>query len=269
MPASGRRGGLIFRVMTLRVIAMTFTVEELAAAAGVTVDTIRYYQARGLLPRPQRRRRRAIYTERHLRRLRDIRRYQAEGLSLAVIRRLVQAEGTPRSRKDALLRAVSETKGEPSLTRAQLAAELGIPEALLISLETARLLRPHRVGGELRYTAAERELLRAGLEILGQGFPLDELLRIAVRHARNVEQLAEAAVGLFNRHVRQRPGATPEEVTATFHRVLPAAVTLVAGHFQHVLLSLALDRLAQEGDQEALDAAMRAVGAGHLEIRWR
>ena len=49
---------------------MDFRVAELADAAGVGVDTVRFYQARGLIPPPLRRGRFAIYTRDHLERIR-------------------------------------------------------------------------------------------------------------------------------------------------------------------------------------------------------
>lgn len=44
-----------------------YRIDDLARAAGTTTRNIRGYQERGLLPRPQRRGRIALYTERHLR----------------------------------------------------------------------------------------------------------------------------------------------------------------------------------------------------------
>lgn len=52
---------------------MEYRVEALAAAAGIRVDTVRFYQSRGLLPKPGRRGRLAIYEADHLQRLRRIR----------------------------------------------------------------------------------------------------------------------------------------------------------------------------------------------------
>ncbi|NNC43770.1 MAG: MerR family transcriptional regulator, partial [Acidimicrobiia bacterium] len=43
----------------------TFRVEELATATGLAVDTIRYYQSRGLLDPPTREGRTAVYNETH------------------------------------------------------------------------------------------------------------------------------------------------------------------------------------------------------------
>ena len=45
---------------------MDYRVEKLAAVAGVRVDTLRFYQARGILPAPRREGRIALYGDDHL-----------------------------------------------------------------------------------------------------------------------------------------------------------------------------------------------------------
>lgn len=247
---------------------MTCRVEELAAAAGVRVDTVRFYQSKGLLPPPRRVRRAAVYSREHLSILQRIRRYQSQGLSLAVIKRLLSARSN--SRGGALLAAVVEHSGERSLTRTQLAALSGVPEPLLASLEAARLLDPAVVGGEARYGEAELQMVRAGLEILQQGFPLDELLRVAGEHARRVRQTVDRAIALFDRHVRKTgKGATAAaDVAEAFQRLLPSVTTLVALHFQRTLLNRALERLRQRGDRESLESAAAVLQSGHLEVKW-
>lgn len=244
---------------------MEYRVEQLAAAAGVGVDTIRFYQNRGLLPPPRRHKRTALYSEAHLSTLKRIRGYQSQGLTLAVIKRVLGGRAT--SRADVLLAAVADESGERSITRDQLAEALGVPEPLLASLETAGLLEP--VPGEdgPRYGEADLQMGRAGLEILRQGFPLDELLRLAVVHAGGVRQVAEAAIDLFDRYVRG--GGEAGGAAAAFRRLLPAATTLVALHFQRTLLNRALDRLRERGDREGLEAAEAALQGGRLEVRWR
>lgn len=67
------------------------TVDQLAAAAGVPVRTIREYQTEGLLPSPARRGRIGVYGTSHLRRLELIGRLQGRGYSLAGIRDLVRS----------------------------------------------------------------------------------------------------------------------------------------------------------------------------------
>lgn len=81
----------------------------LAAAAGVNVETVRYYQRRGLLaepPRPPGEIRR--YGEEHVRRLRFIRSAQAAGFTLAEIGELLDLDASDdraRARELALARA--------------------------------------------------------------------------------------------------------------------------------------------------------------------
>ena len=70
-------------------------VEELALAAEVSVDTVRYYQGRGLLTPPSRRGRIALYGQEHVERLERIRQLQGQGLSLAAIGRLLSGELDP------------------------------------------------------------------------------------------------------------------------------------------------------------------------------
>lgn len=61
------------------------TVDELAAAAGLTVRTTRYYASLGLLPAPARRGRMAWYDDTHLARLEMIRALQGHGFTLQAI----------------------------------------------------------------------------------------------------------------------------------------------------------------------------------------
>lgn len=61
------------------------TIDELAAAAGLTVRTTRYYASLGLLPPPARRGRMAWYDERHLARLEMVRALQEHGFTLQAI----------------------------------------------------------------------------------------------------------------------------------------------------------------------------------------
>jgi DNA-binding transcriptional MerR regulator len=249
---------------------MEYSVEQLASAAGVAVDTIRFYQSKGLLPPPRREGRRAVYGARHLDVLKRIKRHQADGLPLAVVKRLL-ATGAPRSKQAALLAAVSAESGEPSLTRAELAAQSGVPEPLLSALEAAGLLVPVLVGGEPRYGDADLRMARAGLEVLGAGFPLPELMQLALRHAQHVEALADDAVELFDRVVRKvdAGGADAEAIADTFRRLMPAVTTLVALHFQRTVLQRALARLREHPDATALEKAVAVIEAGRLEVAWR
>jgi hypothetical protein len=147
----------------------------------------------------------------------------------------------------------------------------GVPEPLLMAIESAGLMRPAVGDGEPRYGEADVQMAKAGMEILQQGFPLDELLALAMRHARGVEEVADAAIDLFDRFVRKagEEGHNGEQVTAAFRRLLPAVTTLVALHFQRTLLNRALDRLRERGEHEVLEAARDVLESQRLEVAWR
>jgi DNA-binding transcriptional MerR regulator len=67
-------------------------VEQMSAEAGVSVDTIRYYQSKGLLAPPRRQGRFAWYGDDHLDRLIRIRSLQERGFTLATIVRLLNGD---------------------------------------------------------------------------------------------------------------------------------------------------------------------------------
>lgn len=249
---------------------MEYRVEELAAAAGLPVDTIRFYQARGLLPSPQRVGRTAIYEEAHLERLRKVRALLADGVPLALIKRLL--DQGPGAGPDPLVAALVQAQlGERTYTRAELAREAGIPEPLVQAAQSAGLVAPMRVGGEERYSDADLGMARAAFAILQAGLPLDELLSIAVDHARGVQAVTERAIDLFDRFVRRggEVAGQSEAITAAFQALLPTVTRLVALHFQRTLVSRALARLEGRGDSEALGAALAAVESARLEVAWR
>jgi DNA-binding transcriptional MerR regulator len=248
---------------------MQYGVEELARAANLSVDTLRYYQTQKLLPPPTRVGRRAVYATRHLERLRRIRRLQSEGLPLGVIRRVL---GERRAAGD-LARALRAERGDRRLTRGELAAEAGVPEALIRAVEDAGILEPERTGDDIRYTEADVALARTALALLNERLPLAELLGLAIHQAETTREGVDRAIELFDRHVRRDPhGAerSPEAVIEAFRRMLPAVTALVANHFQRTLVSRALARLERLGDRDGLRHALAATrDAGRLEVAWR
>ncbi len=112
---------------------------------------------------------------------------------------------------------------------------------------------------------------RSALRILEAGFPLNELLSLAVQHAKSVQEISERAIDLFDDHVRkkavQREDA--DQVTEAFRGLLPELTRLVALHFQRTLVSRALQRLAHRGEEDELRAALVATESSSLEVAWR
>ena len=187
---------------------MELRVLELASAAGVGVDTVRFYQARGLIAPPLRRGRFAIYTREHLERIRRIRALLESGFSLAQIRRLLEAESGGSGLEGAPARALSpesttllaslaeHSVAEGTLSQQELASETGVPEAIVAAAVRAGLLTPIEVDGEPRFPRSDLDMIAAGLGILGEGLPLERLLELASAHAESVAALAERAIDL-------------------------------------------------------------------------
>ena len=250
---------------------MEYRVEQLAELAGVRVDTIRFYQGKGLVPAPERRGRIALYDDDHLERIRRIRALLDEGFRLAQIRKLLEEESGARSDGAAgLLRAlVEESRGDRSLTRAELAGEAGVPEAFIGAVVSAGLMEPVAGATEERFSEADVEMAKAAMEILGHGFPLHELLNLAVEHAQHVQRVADRGIDLFDDNVRKRPDASPDAITEAFRRLLPHVTRLVALHFQRTLVNRALERLNASGEDDALQEALAATESLRLEVSWR
>jgi DNA-binding transcriptional MerR regulator len=239
-------------------------VEELAERAGCTVDTVRYYQGRGLLPPPTRRGRVALYGDAHLERLARIRRLQAQGLGLATIGRLLRGELSPAD--EPLLAAVAGAGGSATtapLTLDQLAERTGIPVGLLLAAEREGLLAPVAGG----YDERDAEAALAGLRLLELGLPLPELLALARRHHEHVRALSEEAVALFDAHVRAplHAAGLPDDEAArrlvdAFQAILPATLAVVTRHFERTLLAVATEHIEQVGRPAEL-AAIAEVSA--------
>jgi len=250
-----------------------YRVEALAAAAGVSVDTVRFYQGRGLLDLPRRVGRVALYGDEHLDRLRRVKALQQRGFSLVVIARILRGELDEAD--EALVEAVvaggegAKEGQEEFWTLAELGRRAGVPETLLEALEREGILVPRHQNGAARYTEADLVALRAGLKLLEYGLPLGDVLELARTHEQAARLVAEQAVTLFDRHVRQarRDGdgsrAAAETVEA-FHALLPATVALVAHHFRRILLVVAQEHIEAVGDDEER-AAVQSESARRLE----
>ena len=97
--------------------AQSLTIGKLAAAAGVGVETVRYYQRRGLLETPTRDREIRRYGSDDVRRLRFIRQAQGAGFTLEEIKELLEldaSEDRSRARElaSARVRALDARIGE-------------------------------------------------------------------------------------------------------------------------------------------------------------
>jgi DNA-binding transcriptional MerR regulator len=247
-------------------------VEELARRAEVSVDTIRFYQKRQLLPAPQRVGRIAWYGTEHVERLAHIRELQRQGYSLAVIRRLVTGEldaaDAPLAAAVASAQQGDEQLGEAALLSLDdLSARVGVPAPLLEVVVKEGLIVPQHRDGESGYAEADADVLRAGLRLLEAGFPLPDLLQLARRHHDATRAIATDAVEMFDEHVRRPlqardlPDAEKAQLLVdAFRMLLPTVTTLVSHHFRSVLLEVAQEHLEHVGDPDELAAASNEPG---------
>ena len=250
------------------------SVEQVASAADLNVDTVRYYQRLGLLEPPDRQGRRAIYRSDHVDRLAEIRRLADAGFPLAQIGRLADttdfADGAGRLDSLAARAAIARR-----LTRAEVAEQAGVPEGLVALLCDNGLLEAIVLDGEQRFDQGAVSMVRAGLAVSAAGVPLDELVTLAADHAGNVDDIVRRAIGLFEEHVKDDLGGGAEDnpdddLVEMVHVLLPAVTRLVAQHFHRTLVSRALERVA-DGERRTLADALVAADTDHLVVtcEWR
>lgn len=158
----------------------------------------------------------------------------------------------------ALVAALREDAVEGDLlTLPELAQQAQVSLPLLEALVREGLLTP-RATGPIRLTLRDAQTVRAGLALVDAGLPLDELLELARRTDDAMRAVAEHAVELFLRFVRDPVrGTSPDEdeaadrLVTAFHTMLPATEQLVGQHFRQLLIAQARARLEQELAQEA------------------
>jgi len=230
-----------------------YRVDQLAASCDVSVDTVRFYQSRGLVPQPEREGRLAWYGEEHADRIRRIRQLQTKGLTLAAIARVLDGEATAADAD--LAAAVAVARGDAdghaaALTLDELASASGVPASLIQAVEREGIAVGRRVDGQVRYSSADVDVVRTALRLLEFGLPVGELLGLARDADAALRTLAVRAVDLFDAHVREpirdTVGADPSGGARTaeaFEALLPAVTALIANHFRRVVLEEAERRL--------------------------
>jgi DNA-binding transcriptional MerR regulator len=236
-----------------------YRVDELAELAGITVDLVRSYQSRGLLPPPEHEGRVAWYDKRHLDRLRRIRELKAKGWSMRTI-------GDALNDRDRGLRGIVEAAvdtGEESFDLLALAQRTGVPAAVLRSFEASGVLRPrHDEKGQAAYTSVDVHAMRSLLSLIGTGVPMEEFMAVADVQMAAAQRVAEGTFELFLRYQREPllarslPARVEADRLATSLRVLIQSVSdLLAYNFGRTILDVAqayLDEHGTKAEQVAL-----------------
>ena len=179
-------------------------VEDLARRADLSVDTIRFYQKRRLLPAPERAGRLAWYGPEHLERLARIRELRGRGLTLALIGRIARRRPR-RHRRAARGRGRPRRRGSAPRSSSRSPSSRNAPACRSRSSKPSRA----RTSSSRACTTAKRATppptsrsCNRDSRLLEQGLPLPDLLALAHEHHETTREIAETAVGLFDRYVR-------------------------------------------------------------------
>ncbi|WP_267243519.1 MerR family transcriptional regulator [Streptomyces sp. PR69] len=235
-----------------------YRIEDLAQRSGATVRTIRAYQDRGLLPKPERRGRSNVYGAAHLARLRQIADLLDRGYTLASIKELLEAWDAGRG-LGGVLGLVAEVQGPWSdeeaarITRAELDARFGgepDEEAVAEAIELG-VLEPVP-GRDDEFLVPSPQELAVAVELYAAGVPLSAIsghlreLRGQVEHiaSRFLEFTTEH---VFARYLGHRPptDADATEAAALVRRLRPLAQQTVDAELARAMRMFATRHLQQ------------------------
>jgi DNA-binding transcriptional MerR regulator len=174
------------------------TIEQLAAAVGMSVRNIRNHHTRGLLPPPEVRARVGYYDAEHVARLRLIQDLQADGFNLAAIERLLSGSEGVAERLLGLRHAVTapfDPETPEVMTAAELQARFGQVSAK--DAERVRKLKLLVPLGDGRFEVPSPALLRAAEEVMALGIPLHAALALVERMSRDCDSISRGFTRLF------------------------------------------------------------------------
>ncbi|GGV01796.1 hypothetical protein GCM10010260_42950 [Streptomyces filipinensis] len=273
----------------------TYRIEDLAHHTATTVRTIRAYQDRGLLPRPERRGRANVYSEAHVTRLHQIALLLDRGYTLASIKELLDAWDTGRG-LGGVLGLVTEVDGPwtderpDRVTRAELDARFGGTSDDDAVGEAVELGVLERVDGDPdTFLVPSPQELSVAVELHAAGVPLSAIsdhlreLRGQVEHiaARFLEFTTEYVFGRYLDDPGRRTDAHAAEAASLVRRLRPLAQQTVDAELARAMRSLATrqlrTRLGAERSVEArsgvrsvslpartIDAVEGLVGRAHV-----
>ncbi|MEU2554975.1 MerR family transcriptional regulator [Streptomyces sp. NPDC013313] len=211
------------------------TIDELAARAGVTVRTVRFYGSRGLLPPPEIGPRRVgRYGPGHEARLALIEELQRQGMTLAAIERYLRRLPPELSPHDlAIHRAVVASwapEAPETVSRRELERRAG---RALTSEDVERLAAMDVVRGEDGDTfRVDAGLLRLGVRLLDVPLSQEAILaarEVLVEHSRAA---ARELAQLFRGEVAERDARDVRSLSAHMH---PLVVQALLSTFQRSL----------------------------------
>jgi DNA-binding transcriptional MerR regulator len=228
-----------------------YTIDQLAAKSGIPSRTIRFYQAKGVLPAPRRHGRVAFYDDSHLERLKIVSELQDKGLRLRAIRDFIL---TPETNSE----SVQQWLGLGQQIDRSLAddPQLLTEDELLVLLEqpphgTLALLRQAGVitaqghGLTQRYVVESPALLKIAARLAVAGITFETTLRfydILRKHmCRAADELVEHALKHLGKGFAR--STRPEDVAEAVQFLEPDAQ---GGHATHLIFAREIRRAIAE-----------------------
>ncbi|MEU4209894.1 MerR family transcriptional regulator [Streptomyces sp. NPDC026206] len=266
-----------------------YRIEDLAHRSGTTVRTIRAYQDRGLLPKPERRGRANVYGDTHLTRLRRIAGLLDRGYTLASIKELLDAWDAGRG-LGGVLGLAAELDGpwtdeEPGrITRAELDERFGGERddaAVEDAVRLGVLVPLPSASGE--YLVPSPQELAVAAELHAAGVPLAAISGHLRELRTKVEHIAARFLDFTTEHVfHPYLGHPPTDEEATeaaslVRRLRPLAQQTVDAELARAMRTLATRYLQQhlapaaqepepDTDTGAEPDTEAVVGAGTEEV---
>lgn len=231
------------------------TIDQLAAASGFTVRTIRSYTTRGLLPPPRLRGRTGLYSTEHLSRLSAVRQMLDDGFTLAAAEHLLATapEGVTTSGLDVYRALLNPWESERTeiLTREATEAILRTTLtderfALLVDLGLVTSLENDT------FQVEAPSMMRAGQQLISLGLQFDIVMRTQAEFSRQAAAMARSCVTLFKKEiwdpfdVAGRPEGGWPQVPTALDRALPIASQAVLVTFRRALALAIIETIEEE-----------------------
>jgi DNA-binding transcriptional MerR regulator len=234
----------------------TYTVDELAAKTGVPSRTIRFYQAKGVLPAPNKKGRVAVYDDRHVQRLQVVSELQDKGLRLRAIQDLVSRDEVDGEALEEWL-GVGERLGNWTadvpqlLTEDELKELLGSPPPGFVAqlIRRGTLEKHGGIGAGARYLVNSPDLLKIASRMERAGIDMDTAMGLndilEKRLSRMAEELVAFAVSRLGKGFGR--SAEPAVVIAAVEALVPGAAGTDA---VRIIFTREVERAVREAIQE-------------------
>jgi len=229
------------------------TIDALAARTGMTVRNLREWRAMGLLPAPTMRGRSGYYDESIVERVATVQRLHADGYTLELIRRMLDAGGDLGEEAAAVaiaLRAPFRAPDAATVDPLELAARWGVTDEAMFERAVELGLMRRLVDGSLEFTSAR--VARVGEALHRLGLSIDDTLEATAAVRTHADGIAQIFEGVWRRHVWEpfvAAGMPPERyhaIAEALAEVPQVALDAVIGLFTVAMDDQIADGIARE-----------------------